>query len=183
MIDYKLLEYSIKHYENKGFKRIEVPWLVTEAVDSITRPKDVAPYVVESKKKNLIASGEQGFLYLYLKEYLPKGSFQTITPCFRNDSFDFTHTKYFMKNELIQTDVVTKDRLEEVVNIAVELFQPYFLEDLDIIETPDGFDINHGNFELGSYGIRECEFLKWIYGTGWAEPRMSKLINLYHGIS
>ena len=78
-----------------GFERIETPWLVTEAVDGITRPADVQPYRVESKNKNLIASGEQGFLYLYLKEYLPKGKFQTVTPCFRNDSFDYTHTKYF----------------------------------------------------------------------------------------
>lgn len=181
MIDYGKLDFSVKYYEEKGFVRVETPWLVTEAIDSITRPKGVEPYIVESKKKNLIASGEQGFLYQYLKEYLPKGKFQTITPCFRNDSFDLTHTKYFMKNELIQTNIVNETELDKIVNIALGVFQPYFLEDLDILETEDGFDINHGNIELGSYGIRECEFLKWIYGTGWAEPRMSNLINRYHG--
>jgi hypothetical protein len=179
MINYKLLDESINHYTNKGFQRIETPWMVTEAVDSITRPRDVEPYVVDAKKKNLIASGEQGFLYLYLKEYLPLGKFQTVTPCFRNDVFDFTHTKYFMKNELIQTESVSISNLEEVVDNALELFQPYFTKPLSVINSPDGFDINHGEYELGSYGIRECEFLKWIYGTGWAEPRMSKLINLY----
>ena len=181
MINYDNLHNAVVFYEKHGFKRIEVPWLVTEAVDSITRPQGVEPYVVEAKKKNLIASGEQGFLYLYLKEYLPKGAFQTVTPCFRNDSFDFTHTKYFMKNELIQTDNVCGYRLEEIVEIATAKFQPYFLEDLDIIKTADGFDINHGTTELGSYGIRECEFLEWIYGTGLAEPRMSKIISLYEG--
>jgi len=35
-------------------------------------------------------------------------------------------------------------------------------------------------YELGSYGIRECEFLTWIYGTACAEPRTSKLITLYN---
>ena len=35
------------------------------------------------------------------------------------------------------------------------------------------------DYELGSYGIRECEFLKWIYATGCAEPRIRKIINLY----
>lgn len=179
MINYKLLDESINHYTNKGFQRIETPWMVTEAVDSITRPRDVEPYVVDAKKKNLIASGEQGFLYLYLKEYLPLGKFQTVTPCFRNDVFDFTHTKYFMKNELIQTESVTISNLEEVVDNALQMFQPYFTKPLSVIKAPDGFDINHGEYELGSYGIRECEFLKWIYGTGWTEPRMSKLINLY----
>lgn len=179
MIDYEKLNNSVKYYENQGFNRIEVPWLVTEAVDSITRPKDVQPYVVEAKKKNLIASGEQGFLYLYLKEYLPKGQFQTVTPCFRNDSFDFTHTKYFMKQELIKTDSVTQNDLSKICDLAYAQFQPFFKEELRFITTPDGFDLMHGDYELGSYGIRECEFLKWIYCTGWAEPRMSKLINLY----
>lgn len=179
MIDYKLLNDSILYYENKGFSRIETPWLVTAAVDNITKPIDAVPFVVEAKKKNLIASGEQGFLYLYLKEYLPKGRFQTVTPCFRNDSFDFTHTKYFMKNELIQTDIVTKTRLEELVDNALSFYQPLFSQALIVDVTSDGFDIMLDEYELGSYGIRECEFLKWIYGTACAEPRTSKLITLY----
>tara|TARA_R110000782_G_scaffold54693_2_gene115750 strand:+ start:11044 stop:11589 length:546 start_codon:yes stop_codon:yes gene_type:complete len=179
MIDYKLLNDSIVFYEDKGFKRIETPWLVTEAVDSITRPKDIEPFIVEAKKKNLIASGEQAFLYLYLKEYLPLGKFQTITPCFRNDSFDFTHTKYFMKNELIQTDEVSKIRLEEMVENSLSFLQSKFNTKLSVETTPEGFDIMLDSYELGSYGIRECNFLKWIYGTACAEPRTSKLINLY----
>lgn len=179
MIDYKLLNSSLEYYESKGYCRIEVPWLVTEAVDSITRPKEVEPFIVQAKKKNLIASGEQGFLYLYLKEYLPKAKFQTITPCFRNDSFDFTHSKYFMKNEIIQTNDTSQERLEQTVQNALNFFQPFFCEELSIETTPDGFDIMLNEYELGSYGIRECEFLKWIYGTACAEPRTSKLINLW----
>lgn len=180
MIDYKLIDDSIRYYEDIGFKRIETPWLVTEAVDSITRPKDVQPFVVEVKKKNLIASGEQAFLYLYLKEYLPKGKFQTVTPCFRNDSFDFTHTKYFIKNELIQTDVVTEFALEKIVTDAKFFFDSLFNMETFILRTDEGFDIMLDDFELGSYGIRECDFLKWIYGTACAEPRTSKLITLYN---
>lgn len=179
MIDYKLLQHSISFYENREFTRIETPWLVTEAVDSITRPKGVEPFVVEAKKKNLIASGEQGFLYLYLKEYLPMGKFQTVTPCFRNDSFDFTHSKYFMKNELIQTSDVSMSSLKEMVEECLLFFQPNFKTKLHVEATPDGFDIMLDDYELGSYGIRQCDFLKWIYGTGCAEPRTSKLITLY----
>ena len=179
MIDYKLLNDSIIYYEDKGFKRIETPWLVTGAVDNITKPPDAVPFIVEAKKKNLIASGEQGFLYLYLKEYLPKGKFQTVTPCFRNDSFDFTHSKYFMKNELIQTDEVNKLRLEDIVENSLAFLQSRFPVPLRVDETPDGFDIMLDDYELGSYGIRECDFLKWIYGTACAEPRTSKLITLY----
>jgi hypothetical protein len=183
MINYKLLNKSIEYYRSVGFSRIETPWLVTEATDKITRPKDATPYIVSNKNKNLIASGEQGFLYLYLKEYLPKGRFQTTTPCFRNDEFDFTHTKYFMKNELIQTDIVNSVELEDIVNISKKFFDELFNIDTEVISTSDGFDIMVDKYELGSYGIRECEFLTWIYGTGCAEPRTSKIITLLNGIS
>jgi seryl-tRNA synthetase len=180
MIDYKLINDSIEYYEKIGFKRIETPWLVTEAVDSITRPKNVEPFTVQSKKKNLIASGEQAFLYLYLKEYLPKGVFQTVTPCFRNDSFDFTHTKYFIKNELIKTDNVDKYSLEKMVSDAEHFFNNLFPIKTHIEKTEEGFDIMLEDFELGSYGVRDCDFLTWIYGTACAEPRTSKLITLYN---
>lgn len=30
--------------------------------------------------------------------------------------------------------------------------------------------------ELGSYGIRTCDYLEYIYGTGCAEPRLSQTI-------
>lgn len=177
MINYSILNSSVEHYEKHGFTRIETPWLVSEYVDSLTRPKGVNPYVVSTKNKNLIASGEQGFLYLYLKEFLPKGRFQTITPCFRNDEFDFTHTKYFMKNELIDTENVTQSSLDEIVNIAVSFFESVFKKYVIVTKTGEGYDILYRGVELGSYGIRECDFLRWIYGTGCAEPRTSKLLN------
>lgn len=183
MIDYKLIDNSIEYYVRNDFERIETPWLVTEYVDSITRPKDVDPYHVINKNKNLIASGEQGFLYLYLKEYLPLGRFQTTTPCFRNDSFDLTHTKYFIKNELIDTKDVTKDNLYNIIEISKKFFDSLFMyKKTEVIETKVGYDIVIDNIELGSYGIRECEFIKWIYGTGLAEPRTSKLIKKYNNI-
>lgn len=180
MIDYNLISASINYYEDKGFKRVEVPWMVTEAVDSITRPDNIQPFIVEAKNKNLIASGEQGFLYLYLKRYLPKGKFQTVTPCFRNDPFDFTHSKYFIKNELIQTDIVTKEELCKIVSTSKEFFDKIFPIETHVEKTEDGYDILLDNVELGSYGIRSCEFLTWIYGTGCAEPRTSRLIELYN---
>ena len=58
-----------------------------------------------------------------------------------------------------------------------------FCGGLEIIKTDIGYDITINGEELGSYGIRKCEFLKWIYGTGCAEPRLSTLIKKYNGIS
>lgn len=183
MIDYKILQQSIEYYQSKGFQRIETPWTVTEYIDKITKPEDKISFKLEHNGKCLVASGEQSFLYLYLKDFLPKGQFQTITPCYRYEDFDFSHTKYFMKNELIKTDVVNSSELDRIVSISYDFFQNY-LPDIKIIKTNLGFDIEWEGMELGSYGIRSCEFLDWIYATGCAEPRLSRIIKLYKdGIS
>lgn len=182
MINYIILDNSIRYYEKRGFQRIESPWMVSKAIDDITKPSEAIPFKVEYNGKHLVASGEQSFLYLYLKGFLPKGHFQTITPCFRKESFDFLHSKYFIKNELIITSNVSETKLEVMVGDALEFFRLYIPE-ARIIDTADGYDIMYKDKELGSYGIRECEFLKWIYGTGVAEPRLSNLINLRNGVS
>ena len=80
MIDYKILNDSILYYESKGFKRIEAPWTVSENVDNITKPKDRLSFQLKHNNKCLVASGEQSFLYLYLKNFLPLGQYQTVTP-------------------------------------------------------------------------------------------------------
>jgi len=175
MIDYKILHDSTTYYEKKGFARIESPWTVTKYVSAITKPDFCIDWEIKHNDKVLVASGEQSFLYLYLKGFLPKGRYQSITPCFRFDSFDFIHTKYFMKNELIETKSVSEKSLEEIVEIALKFFKKY-LPESESVKTESGFDIEFKGIELGSYGIRSCEYLDWIYGTGVAEPRFSNLI-------
>ena len=191
MIDYQNISDSIEHYEKMGYHRIEVPWTVTKSISDITKPKLAGPdFELIGKNKVLVASGEQSFLYLYLKGFLPKGKFQAVTPCFREEIFDQTHSKYFLKNELIITDNVNEDELSKLVHCAFKFFMTRFKEDIE--KNPLGtlnikeyksennescYDIEYvhkGKFiELGSYGIRRCEYLTWIYGTGCAEPRLS----------
>lgn len=183
MIDYRLISESIDYYESNEFKRIESPWTVSEYVDNITKPKDKISFQLKHNNKCLVASGEQSFLYLYLKEFLPKGQFQTTTPCFRFESFDYSHTKYFIKNELIKTDLVNSNELDKITNLCFNFFKVYIPE-IEIIKTAIGYDIEYNGNELGSYGIRENEYMKWIYATGCAEPRLSKIIKLYrNGVS
>lgn len=183
MIDYKIVADSIDYYESRGFKRIESPWTVSEYVDNLTKPEGVTSFQLKHNNKCLVASGEQSFLYLYLKEFLPKGQFQTTTPCFRYEEFDYQHTKYFIKNELIKTDVVDLMELEKIVEISLGFFKRY-IPNAIVVSTENGFDIEYRGNELGSYGIRENEYLKWIYATGCAEPRLSKIINIYkNGLS
>lgn len=183
MIDYKILANSIDYYETNGFKRVEIPWTVSEGVNNITKPKDSINFQFKHNNKCLVASGEQSFLYLYLKEFLPKGTYQGVSPCYRYEAFDFLHTKYFIKNELIKTDVINQDELNKIIEICLKFYKQY-IPDASVTKTEIGFDIEYKGYELGSYGIRECEFLKWIYATGCAEPRLSRIINLYkNGLS
>lgn len=172
MINYLNIHDSIEFYEKKGFTRIESPWTVSPAVSNITKPEFARDFEIKHNGKVLVASGEQSFLYLYLKEFLPKGRFQTVTPCFRDETFDDLHTKYFVKNELIITDDVSLIRLDEIISICEEFFTKK-LGSCIRTATKSGFDLSYKGIEIGSYGIRECEFLKWIYATGCAEPRLS----------
>lgn len=178
MIDYKIINDSIEYYDLNKFTRIESPWTVSEYVDSITKPNFQQSFKLTHNNKCLVASGEQSFLYLYLKEFLPKGQFQTTTPCFRYENFDNLHTKYFIKNELIKTDTVNQLELEKIVDICLKYFKQY-IPTANVIETNIGYDIVYENIELGSYGIRSCDFLDWIYATGCAEPRLSSTIKIY----
>ena len=175
MIDYGILNESVHFYQSEGFDRIESPWMVSEYADNLTKPKDVKPFVVELNKKHLVASGEQSFLELQLKRYLPLGRYQTVTPCFRAERRDNLHCKTFMKNELIVTDLVDEEELQRVIKSALIFFNVYIPE-AKVVKTEIGYDIEINGEELGSYGIRELDDFRYIYGTGCAEPRLSRLI-------
>ena len=88
-----------------------------------------------------------------------------------------------MKNELIITDKVDTENLDYVIKSAESFFRTKvdFPDDIKIVEIPNDegtiqYDIEYHGIELGSYGIRHCQFLNWIYGTGCAEPRLSKVM-------
>jgi seryl-tRNA synthetase len=126
-IDYGILAKAQQLYAELGYQVIEVPWRVSVGILEVTKPAHVkTDYVIEGTKKALIASGEQGFMYLMNKGILPPGKYQTTTPCFRNESYDITHSKQFMKLELIEVlPNGVKDhklRVEQVVQHAKSVF-------------------------------------------------------------
>jgi elongation factor P--beta-lysine ligase len=182
LIDYKLLDDSVQWYESRGYTRVETPWVVSEKIAAITMPSFVKEHLVvkNGKRKIFVGSGEQGFLSLINKGFLSAGQYQTITPCMRDDDFGPYHTKYFMKNELIwfdnDDDSYYADMLEVVIHDAMRFFAMHVpnQDSLYRIETDEGFDINYAGIELGSYGIRQCPFVKWVYGTGLALPRFTR---------
>lgn len=203
MIDYGVLSEASAYYASAGFARVDAPWLVSHEISGVTRPPEADDYVVkkssETKTKSFVASGEQSLLYLINKGHLPStGMFHTITPCMRNESFDETHTKYFMKCELIRYWPVGQlTDIENYILSTMRCARSFFIsgsgfqiedEHMRIEKTSDvSFDIvldcgRYGEIELGSYGYRECGFCEWIYGTGVAEPRFSNSLRLYRRV-
>lgn len=179
MIDYNIIGASVTHYERQGYQRVEVPWTVTEEVSAITKPPQSQEFkLIHENGKVLVASGEQGFLYQYIKGFLPKGKFQTITPCFRFENQDFFHAKTFMKNELINTLNVSYVSLTEMIGDAMSFFKHHVTSPnklRTLVTSENSIDIVYDNVELGSYGIRQHQGFSWVYGTAVAEPRFSKV--------
>lgn len=179
MINYQLLADSQKYYKEKGFRPIEVPWIVPKEIDNITKPIQFNHSTINNTDDCLVSSGEQSFLDLNINHNCSGFvRLQSITPCFRlYDIEGDLHRKYFMKNELFITDIVTLNELHKVIDIAFGFFEQYFdKNDLYLDEIDKySYDITYKGIEIGSYGIRNFNSLEWIYGTGCAEPRMSTL--------
>lgn len=179
MIDYFKIAKSVNTYVQLGYIQMEAPWWVSKEILDITTPKDIPNvYHVPLNNKYLVASAEQGFLYIAAKGRLPAGRYQSVTPCFRDEPIGVLSRRCFIKNELIDTADVSKRSLEQMILDAMHFFGQYVPEsDLEVVSTGyESKDILYKGIELGSYGIRSCEFLQWVYGTGCAEPRLSHAI-------
>ena len=165
------------YYARHNFKYIEVPWLAPAEIMHITFPGE---YRFKTELGDLIASGEQAFLYLESKNKLDPGRYMTITPCFRDEEETKFNFKQFMKLELYITDSVTLENLQKTISICKDLLENILNGPIEIVSMLDGsFDLEYQKIELGSYGIREYRGHKWIYATGLAEPRTSQVKNIY----
>jgi elongation factor P--beta-lysine ligase len=184
IINYYNLALVRDSYRKGGYHYIETPWWVPREVANITKPKDREDYYLSANNKVLVASGEQSFLYMMVKGMLAPGlKYQTITPCFRNETQDYTHRKNFMKLELIIPYQGHQNSLETLIEIAKLTFMEISGKSLELfthreVKTEDNitvvnYDIEYNGIELGSYGIRKYKGLTWTYGTGIAEPRFS----------
>lgn len=187
MIDYARIGRSIDFYSLKGFQRVEAPWTVTKAVSDATRPRGAPDWTITEKGKVLVASAEQGFLYMLVKGMIPTGfqKLQSVTPCFRDEPFDFSHVKYFVKNELFVTGFDPGDEddlIQQVMGSAREFFTKELGgENVRVVREGRGFDLEVQEVEVGSYGFRQYEGHRWIYGTGLAEPRFSGVVRYLEG--
>ena len=187
-IDYRRFIEALDHYEKLGYVYTDVDWTVYEDISAFTKPTNYKDFFIDEKV--LVASAEQSFLQKIDDNKLAKGRYCAITPCFRDDVKDSLHGNYFMKLELIETKDVNGVMLHSMINDAFNFFKNYI--NCKIVKNEDNsFDIvgivKDKEFELGSYGIRKLKGIddiykfkdiEFIYGTGLAEPRLGKLIEL-----
>jgi len=180
-IDFKLLGDAIGYYEQEGYKNTLTNWSVLKSTTDITFKSDEV-FRDNINDKIWVGSAEQGFIELMLQGKIKPGKYQSTTPCFRNELLiDKFHKQYFMKTELINIleDDDYEIKLEEIIHSAYNFFSSYLDKQyLKIIEVPQdssisNYDIEYKGIELGSYGFRVYKHIKWIYGTGCAEQRLT----------
>ena len=176
-INWQYLTSAMSFYSSKGFKYIDLDWTVDEEISGRTKPLGKKDFFIRDKV--LVASAEQSFLQLIKDDKLISGKYCGITPCFRDEyEIDYLHQQYFMKVELIDTENVYKISLDKMITFAKEYYSQYL--DVEVLVCDDTYDIidcKH-KIELGSYGIRKMNSIDYIFGTGCAEPRLSKVLKL-----
>jgi hypothetical protein len=170
-VDYQKIDRAVRYYEYYGYRRVNAPWFVSRKAMEVTAPPGLR--FCSSFLGDLVASGEQSFIQMWMDGNLGVGKWQCVTPCFRDEPVinDF-RLNYFFKVELI--DVMPDDRdesIKDMLKIAIGFFSYYVGVVLE--PTKIGTDIVANDIELGSYGYREYGDFKWVYGTGVAEPRLS----------
>lgn len=185
LINYDVLHKALKYFSKHGFTQIEVPWRVSKEAINVTFNSNES---FKSDDKFLVGSAEQGFLELQLQGKLTSsGQYMSVSPCFRNEVVDYYHQQEFIKLELIyfSNHEINKDDVQFVtfrqfvvsfITKKLNIKPSYII----IMQTNDknslhSEDILINGFEYGSYGVRKFNDIYYIYGTGIALPRFSKI--------
>ena len=197
-INYDLLAKATQFYRGYRFKQIEVPWLVDSDSSMRTAPSKDVCFVVRDGR-HLVGSAEQGFIELSLEKLVGYGqrdkielgqNYFAVSPCFRNEKLDDTHSKWFMKLELYSlhdTQIAADVASNNFLTLARDFFWEVAARNADIEKTDTGFDLSLGGLEVGSYGTRVLKTI-WgdgyaAYGTGIALPRFQiALERAYSGL-
>lgn len=173
-MNWQRLNDALEFYQRRGYKYIDVPWIVSTAASDATKPVGGNNLVVNPSCGDpawgvLPASAEQSFVELMIQNQLGEGMFCTLTPCWRREvSYNEATRPYFMKVELI---VNRRFETYDVLYDAQEFMDRHCERGTELIETPEGYDLELNGYEVGSYGFRRLGDYFWTYGTGLAEPR------------
>lgn len=176
MIDYHKISDAIDCYAVHGYVYRDVPWLLDKQSVQLAAPEGVRQF--ETFMGCLPASGEQSFYHQMTLGLLAKGRWQTVTPCFRDEPVTNNLTRtHFLKLELIDVDPDDVDwSLDIMVDTAYKLMYRLGVETTRMVQPDGSIDlVSLDGVELGSYGVRHIDGYSWVYGTGLAEPRFSRV--------
>ena len=174
------LQQALNFYiDNLNYVPLVCPSVVDLDVLYETIPKDRVP--TPHLNKYYVGSAEQSFLQLLKDGFIPKENcrYLLISPCKRDEEkHDDTHFDIFFKIELI-----TIDKSVSLIDDALSCFE-YLTKDknkkictsFDI--NTNIFDIEINDIEVGSYGSRIYNNIKYYYGTGIALPRFNYALSL-----
>lgn len=172
-MDWHRISHALLMARTSGYKQIHTDWIVAPQFAAITKPPDAIPMNVSGAfAGELVASGEIGLLkYLASNPPEPNSKFVTCTPCFRHETEYIPGFKepWFLKVELMIANPSDDLKAAAGVLAMAKIIMGTWTRKL-VFDASIG-DLNLNGIEVGSYGIREHQGLKWAYGTGLAEPR------------
>lgn len=175
-IDWNLLNEAYKYYSNL-YNYLETPFLIPKKYTDYTKPHKNNSFLLNQEDfreqpHELVGSAEQGFIYLLLNNRIKQKKYFSITPCFRAERYDETHQPWFMKLELFHLSSDKQD-LENMIQESMSFFSSKDVVPQLEQTSINSYDILINNIEIGSYGFRDIEQYRFIYGTGLALPRFS----------
>ncbi len=171
-VDWRLIGMAMGFYEGHGFKRVDMPWQVGRETAMVTCPDASRMFAFEDKV--LVGSAEQAFMEAQFLSALEPGRYVTCTPCFRNEPIvDEFHQKQFMKVELYSNEKDQDSLYVDFAHLARHFLYHHGYTEAQLVETAEGFDLEVGGIEVGSYSSRVHKGHAWTCGTGLAEPRFS----------
>lgn len=197
MIDYQLVVKALDSYKQLGYQYIEAPWMVTAKAQYATMPKELQSFAVvphrhgdvpaaQEPSSYLVGSAEQGIIQMLLDGKLTNpGWYVTGGPCFRNEPvLDEYRKQTFFKVELTwllddsapQSEYSQNAFAQGIASHASYVFCEISGKIASLVKTDIGYDLEMNGVEVGSYGYREFEGHRWIYGTGLALPRFTQVM-------
>ncbi|MDW9481781.1 hypothetical protein GOB57_24335 [Sinorhizobium meliloti] len=173
--DWMRLARALDFYAAKGFLRVELDWHAPKEICAITCPDEGRMYAFDGEY--LVGSAEQAFMDAQQRGSLPPGRYVALTPCFRREkAVTETHLRHFMKVELFAAHEARGELAHEFALLATEFMQAETTQVVELVKTSEGYDLEIGGIEVGSYAARKVDGMSWTCGTGLAEPRFSTAV-------
>lgn len=180
-IDWVLLGKASEFYSSMGYVQVETPWMLPLSYMVGTKPHSDPSFQTSSglfsnQPHELVGSAEQGFGYWLAHNQLIEGRYFSVSPCFRVEQFDQRHKPWFMKLELFiysSNEEQLNSELFAMIDQCMAFFKANSSNSLELVQYGDSYDIEMHGVELGSYGIRDSNYGRYVYGTGLALPRFN----------